>query len=85
MSAAKIRGCSEKEGRELLKASFELAENLGVRGSPTWILNNRLPMEGRTLSAIYKAYCEKNESPACEKEPESEPGESNVASPSQCH
>ncbi len=85
MSAAKIRGCVGKEGPEMLKRSFELAENLGVRGSPTWILNNRLPMEGRTLSAMHEAYCEKNEPSGCEKTPEPEQEESEGGPPSQCH
>jgi hypothetical protein len=61
-----IRQCSEgDEGRRLLRESFELADSLGFRGSPSWLLNNRHPMNGREPEAIKTDFCERNELPEC--------------------
>jgi hypothetical protein len=70
MKAKKIRACAEgKRGKALLTKSFELADALGIRGSPTWILNNRLPMDGRTLEPLVEAFCKQNDDPECDKPP----------------
>jgi hypothetical protein len=57
-----IKKCSEgEEGKALLTASFKLAEDLGVTGSPGWLLNNKFEMRGRTADAIKTEFCAKNE------------------------
>ena len=56
------------EGQQLLAASFKKATDLGISGSPNWLLNNRFDMNGRNPEAIKKAFCEKNEGvTGCEK------------------
>lgn len=68
LDAATIRRCAEgEEGRRLLRESFERAEQLEITGSPSWLLNNRHEMEGRTPRAIIEAFCERNPGPACER------------------
>ena len=85
MKAKKIRACAEgKRGKELLTRSFELAENLGIRGSPTWILNNRLPMDGRTLAHLVEGFCKQNEHPGCEKPVSPEPEEARAPTAGSC-
>ena len=66
IDAAVIRECSEgDEGQQLLRTSYELAKTLGMRGSPSWLLNNRYEMNGRTPDDIKSAFCERNEQPEC--------------------
>jgi hypothetical protein len=61
-----IRRCSEgDEGRELMRESFELANKLGFRGSPSWLLNNRHTIKGRDPESIKNDFCAKNEQPEC--------------------
>lgn len=61
-----IRQCSEgEEGRRLLRESFELANSLGFRGSPSWLLNNRHTIRSRDPESIKTEYCEHNELPEC--------------------
>ena len=61
-----IRQCAEgQEGRRLLQESFELANSLGFRGSPSWLLNNRHTIRGRDPESIKSEYCERNELPEC--------------------
>ena len=74
MNKKKLRRCAEgKRGAKLLKESFLLAEELGIHGSPSWFLNNRVPMTGRTTDTIVRAFCAENELPACDKEVAEEP------------
>jgi hypothetical protein len=64
-----LERCAEgRQGFELLKKSFELSNRLGIRGSPSWLLNNRLAMEGRTAKEIIEGFCEHNDEAACKKE-----------------
>ncbi len=69
MNKKRLLRCAEgEEGKKLLKESFALAELLGIEGSPTWLLNNRLPMKGRTEQTIKENFCEHNGSSACTKQ-----------------
>ena len=57
-----IKKCAEgSEGQELLAASYKLAEDLGISGSPNWLLNNRFDMNGRSPEQIKTVFCAKNE------------------------
>lgn len=57
-----IRKCFEgEEGKELLRASFKKASDLGITGSPNWLLNNKFDMSARDPEAIKAAFCEKNQ------------------------
>jgi hypothetical protein len=68
INAAVIKKCAEgDEGKELLTASYKLAEDLGITGSPNWLLNNKYDMRGRAPEGIKVAFCEKNQGVAgCE-------------------
>lgn len=70
ISAPMIKKCAEsEEGVQLLTNSFQLAEELNLTGSPSWLLNNRFDMRARSPRLIKDAFCEKNtEVPACAKE-----------------
>ncbi|MFO8070985.1 MAG: GILT family protein [Polyangia bacterium] len=70
INAEVIRKCAEgEEGEELLAASFQKASDLGITGSPNWLLNNKFEMHGRNAEAIKNGFCAKNEGLAgCEKE-----------------
>jgi hypothetical protein len=59
---AVIKKCFEgEEGQQLLAESFKKASDLGITGSPNWLLNNKFDMNGRTPEAIKNAFCAKNE------------------------
>ncbi|MCU0661129.1 MAG: hypothetical protein MUC50_02250 [Myxococcota bacterium] len=64
-----IKKCFEgQEGKDLLAASFKKAGAVQASGSPTWLLNNRFDMQGRTPESIKAAFCEKNTGVAgCDK------------------
>jgi 2-hydroxychromene-2-carboxylate isomerase len=73
-SAEKIRACAAGErGRALLEASFAQAEAMGVRGSPTWIVNNRFEAGVGSAADLRRALCEHNDLPACAQELAPEP------------
>ncbi len=77
MNKKRLRRCAEgSQGHKLLKESFELADRLGVRGSPSWLLNNRWPMQGRSATKIVEGFCAQNEADGCDKEVASESVES---------
>ncbi len=74
MNKKKLRRCAEgKRGTKLLEESYMLAEELGITGSPSWLLNNRLPMTARDTNTIIRKFCAQNELPACDKEMAKEP------------
>lgn len=74
MDKKKLDACAGGEqGRKLLAASFERARQLGVEGSPTFMLNAVSPMEGRTARAMMEGFCTRNKDPACKKEVAPEP------------
>jgi hypothetical protein len=61
MSSYELKDCAAaEEGEELLRRSFEKSNKLGIKGSPTWLLNNRHEMQGRDREAITAAFCERN-------------------------
>lgn len=63
-----IRQCAQgPEGQRLLRQSFQNAKALGFRGTPSWLLNNRLVMEGREPEAIVQEYCAENPEPECNR------------------
>jgi len=69
MSARKIEKCATGErGAKLLAESFELSDATGLVASPTWLLNDKFEMEGRTAKAILEAFCERNDMPRCAEE-----------------
>lgn len=62
IKADAIKKCAEgEEGKALLAASFKMAKDLGISGSPSWLLNNKYDMNARNPEAIKKAFCGKNE------------------------
>ncbi|MCP4600859.1 MAG: hypothetical protein GY847_10065 [Proteobacteria bacterium] len=69
IQAAVIKKCFDgDEGKQLLTATYKKAEDLGISGSPNWLLNNRFDMHGRNPDAIKTAFCAKNsEIPGCDK------------------
>ncbi len=69
ISAAVIEKCFDSgEGEQLLIASVEKSNSLGITGSPGWLLNNRFDMKGRNPNAIKTAFCARNEIEGCENE-----------------
>jgi protein-disulfide isomerase len=61
MSAKAIAKCAAgKKGRALVAASFAAADAAGVQASPTFLLNGKLPMDGRTAEEIRAAFCARN-------------------------
>ncbi len=70
IAAAAIRKCAEgPEGQALLAASFKLASDTGMTGSPSWLLNNRFDMRARAAQQIKSEFCQKNAGvPGCDKE-----------------
>jgi hypothetical protein len=85
MSEARLSRCAEgKQGRRLLEESFALADRLGIRGSPSWLLNNRLPMRARSTGAIVGAFCDANEQDACSREVAPEPEERGLPAEETC-
>ncbi|MFH0861837.1 MAG: DsbA family protein [Candidatus Altiarchaeota archaeon] len=69
MDAAKLKTCAEgEEGKNLLKESFALTEQLSVTGSPTWLANNKYKFQGIAADAIKTNLCLYNQGWAgCEK------------------
>lgn len=69
MSAKKIEECATGErGTELLAKSFGISDATGLTASPSWLLNDKLEMEGRTATTIRDAFCEHNDLPQCSTE-----------------
>lgn len=61
ISGAAIKKCAEgEEGKLLLSASYKKAIDLGISGSPGWLLNNKFDMNARNPDAIKKEFCGKN-------------------------
>jgi hypothetical protein len=82
ISAAAIKKCAEgDEGKQLLTASFKKATDLGIGGSPTWLLNNKHDMRGRDPEAIKKAFCGKNAVAGCDAKLTSGPAPGGKAAP----
>jgi len=68
MDAKKISACADGAlGKELLSASFKLAEETGMASSPSWMLNNRYVMDARSASQIFEQFCARNPSEDCNR------------------
>jgi 2-hydroxychromene-2-carboxylate isomerase len=69
ISAAVLKKCAEsEEGESLLAQSYNLADSLGLTGSPSWLLNNRYDMRARSPIQIRDEFCAKNAgNPKCDK------------------
>ena len=48
------------EGRKLLSASAKFGNDLGVNGSPTWLVNNHRVFSGLSPEDIRIGFCEAN-------------------------
>jgi hypothetical protein len=61
ISAARIEACaSGEEGRRLLAQDLQLAQKLQIKGSPTWLANNRHTFAGIKADAIRQQLCARN-------------------------
>jgi hypothetical protein len=60
MVPAVIQSCVEKEGKDLLRKDFALADSLHVTGSPTFLVNNRRDFNAIEASEIQREYCADN-------------------------
>jgi hypothetical protein len=61
IDAAVIERCaSGEEGKALLRKSLQLAQQLKVRSSPTWLANNRYLFHGIVPESIKQQLCKRN-------------------------
>ncbi len=69
IKATVIEKCATgPEGKKLLARDAVLGEELGVNGSPTWLVNNRHPESALAADEIREVFCRFNDgTPGCEK------------------
>jgi 2-hydroxychromene-2-carboxylate isomerase len=61
IDARVLQRCAEgAEGKRLLEASFRYARRMGVQGSPTWLLNDRVKVMGADMDVLKKQFCSLN-------------------------
>ena len=61
MDADKLKTCSEgDEGKALLADNLKIAQQLNVRGSPTFLVNNKKMFNAISASAIQGGICDSN-------------------------
>ena len=61
IKASVIQKCVDSgEGKSLLKKDLQIAKDLDIGASPTWIANGRHKFNGVTARAIQETYCEYN-------------------------
>ncbi len=61
MDVEVIRDCFEgDEGKSLLSENIQLAQELGIGASPTWMVNNQHQFGGIDAETIKQGYCEMN-------------------------
>jgi predicted DsbA family dithiol-disulfide isomerase len=61
MSVTMLKNCFEgEEGKELLRKSIKLTNELGIGASPTWLANNRVQFSGVDAETVRKNYCASN-------------------------
>ncbi|MGB9599125.1 MAG: thioredoxin domain-containing protein [Myxococcota bacterium] len=60
IDAAVIQKCFDKEGKELLKKSFEESKAAGMSASPTFLANNKYQFGGIDAETIKSNYCKYN-------------------------
>lgn len=70
IDASVIEKCvSGEEGKNLLTASFQVASNLEIQSSPTFLLNNRQTFNAQDAAGIAASYCKANPGlPGCAKQ-----------------
>jgi hypothetical protein len=61
IDAAVIQKCFDKEGKELLKKSFEESKAAGMSASPTFLANNKYQFGGIDAETIKNNYCKYNQ------------------------
>lgn len=60
IDAKVLQKCFDSEGKALLKKEFELARDLGVEASPTFLANNKHLFNGIDAETIKNRFCEHN-------------------------
>ncbi|MGE5180944.1 MAG: hypothetical protein ACM31C_02730 [Acidobacteriota bacterium] len=64
-----IQKCVDSDGKSLLAASFQLASNLEIQSSPTFLVNNRETFNAQDAAGIATSYCKANPGlPGCAKQ-----------------
>ncbi|OYT35977.1 hypothetical protein B6U91_02170, partial [Candidatus Pacearchaeota archaeon ex4484_71] len=58
IDSAAVMSCVDSEGDSLADKSYKLAQELGVRGSPTLIINGKVVNAARNAQAYKEAVCE---------------------------
>jgi predicted DsbA family dithiol-disulfide isomerase len=67
IDAGVLAACAEgPEGKKLLAASFAYADELGIRASPTWLVNGRHRFSGLDAETLKTEYCKHNPGPGCD-------------------
>ncbi|MBN2717567.1 MAG: thioredoxin domain-containing protein [Deltaproteobacteria bacterium] len=67
MVEADVQKCAgSAQGYDLMTKSFNMAKDVEMQASPSWLLNNHTEMNARTATDIFDAYCAANDDPACE-------------------
>jgi len=68
LNLVKVKECSTgDEGKKLLTENIKLANELKIKASPTWLLNNNTIFSGIDANKIKTQYCSKNKVEGCEK------------------
>lgn len=70
IDAGLIQACVEgAEGKSLLTASFQVASNLAIQSSPTFLVNNRHTFNAQDAAGIAANFCKSNSGlPSCAKQ-----------------
>ena len=55
-----IQKCVDTEGKDLLTASFDLANKLEIASSPTFLVNNRETFNAQDPTGIKAQFCKAN-------------------------
>jgi len=62
-----IRGCFQgSTGKNLHSKNIELANELGIGASPTWMVNNKYSFRGIDAETVRANFCKFNDAPGCE-------------------
>lgn len=67
-----VQSCFDNEGLDLLKEDIKEAQELGVSGSPTWLINNKYQTGGFDSEAIKTFICSHNNLTGCDTELDSD-------------
>ena len=55
-----ITACVDKEARGLLAADYKIAAGLGIKASPTWVINGQVKFSGIKAEDVQDRICEHN-------------------------